>query len=256
MTASGIFCMFVFVIKSYQSTIMKLLLISNSTNPGEPYLDHPKEQIAKFLGEKPVNALFIPYAAIMFSYDDYEKKVEERFTGLGHHVTSIHHFADSVKAVREAEAIVVGGGNTWKLVQMLHQNGLMKPIREKALAGTPYIGWSAGSNIACPTLRTTNDMPIIHPVSFDTLGLVPFQINPHYTDAHPEGHGGETREDRICEFIEINPGMYVVGLREATMLWFENDRLQLIGKRPARIFKKDDAPRELDTSADFSFLML
>ena len=234
---------------------MKLLLISNSTNPGEAYLDYPKAQIGKFLGAKPVRALFIPYAGVTFSYDDYEKKVENRFSELGHHVIGIHRFTDPVKAVEDAEAIVVGGGNTWKLVQMLHLNRLMEPIRKKALGGTPYIGWSAGSNVACPTLRTTNDMPIIDPVGFDTLNLVPFQINPHYTDAHPEGHGGETREDRIREFIEINPDVYVVGLREATMFLLENRQLTLIGNRPARIFKKGPAPKELNAGDDFSFLL-
>ena len=234
---------------------MKLLLISNSTNPGEAYLDYPKQQIKDFLGEKPVNALFIPYAAVRFSYDEYEAKVESRFSELGHHVNSIHRSPDPVKAVEEAETIVVGGGNTWKLVQMMHRNGLMEPIRRKVLSGIPYIGWSAGSNVACPTLRTTNDMPIIDPVSFDTLGVIPFQINPHYTDAHPEGHGGETREDRIMEFIEINPDTFVVGLRESTMMWLENQKLQLIGPRSARIFKKGEEPKELDASADFSFLL-
>lgn len=233
---------------------MKLLLISNSTNPGEAYLDYPKQQIKNFLGEKPVNALFIPYAAVTFSYDDYEKKVGDRFSEIGHRVTSIHRFPDPAKAVETAEAIVVGGGNTWKLVHELHQNRLIEPIRKKVSDGTPYAGWSAGSNVACPTLRTTNDMPIIHPIAFETLNLVPFQINPHYTDAHPEGHGGETREDRIREFIEINPGVYVVGLREATMLRLENGRLSLIGKRSARIFKKGIEPYEADAAADFSFL--
>jgi len=234
---------------------MKLLLISNSTNAGEAYLDYPKFQIRDFLGEKPVHALFIPYAGIMFSYDAYEKKVEDRFSEIGHHVTGIHRFDDPVKAVEEAEAIVIGGGNTWKLVQMLQLNRLMEPIRKKVLNGMPFVGWSAGSNVACPTLRTTNDMPIIQPESFDTLNLVPFQINPHYLDAHPEGHGGETREDRIREFIEINPEVYVVGLREGTMFWLEKDKLVLIGKTPARIFRRGMEPKELDHSADFSFLM-
>ena len=235
---------------------MRLLLISNSTNVGEAYLDYPKGDIKRFLGEKTVNSLFVPYAGIMFSYDDYEKKVEGRFSEIGHHVTGIHRFDDPVKAVDDAEAIVIGGGNTWKLVQMLHCNKLIDAIRKKVLSGTPFVGWSAGSNVACPTLRTTNDMPIIDPISFDTLNLVPFQINPHYLDAHPEGHGGETREDRIREFIEINPDVYVVGLREGTMFWLENNKLSLIGKKPARIFKKGLAPQELDGAADFSFLLI
>jgi len=234
---------------------MKLLLLSNSTNPGEPFLDWAKHSIKDFLGEKTVNAVFIPYAAVTFSYDEFESKVESRFAELGHHVVGIHHYPDPVKAIENAEIIVVGGGNTWRLVQQLHSKGLMEPMRKKVLAGTPYIGWSAGSNIACPTLRTTNDMPIINPIHFETLNLIPFQINPHYLDAHPEGFGGETREMRINEFIEINPEVYVIGLRESTGLKLENNQLNLFGNKTARIFKKGENPVELKGSDDFSFLL-
>ncbi len=234
---------------------MRLLLLSNSTNPGEGYLEYPKQEIRNFLGEKPTTVLFIPYAAVRFSYEEYETRVENRFAELGHHVRSIHRFSDPLKAVEEAEVIVVGGGNTWRLVQLLHENGLMQPIRKKVISGTPYIGWSAGSNIACPTLRTTNDMPIIDPISFDTLNLIPFQINPHFLDAHPEGFGGETREERITEFIEINPEIYVVGLRESTLLRREGDQLRLVGPRPARLFRKGETTRELESSDELSFLL-
>ncbi|MFZ5428847.1 MAG: dipeptidase PepE [Bacteroidota bacterium] len=234
---------------------MRLLLISNSTMPGEPYLDYPKHEMKKFLGEKPVKALFIPYAAVTFSFDLYVEKVQERFAEIGHSVVGIHTFDDPVAAVHQAEAIVVGGGNTWQLVRMMHDNHLMNPIREKVVAGTPYIGWSAGSNVACPTLRTTNDMPIIDPKGFDTMNMVPFQINPHYLDANPDGHAGETREQRIQEFLEINPNCYVVGLREGTMLLREEQSLRLIGSRTARIFKKGKDPVELTDKDDFSFLL-
>lgn len=234
---------------------MRLLLISNSTMPGEPYLDYPKNEIKKFLGDTPVTALFIPFAAVTFSYDEYERKVEERFSEIGHHVVSIHHFDDPVKAVKEAQAIVIGGGNTWQLVRSMRDRGLIAAIRERVLEGIPYIGWSAGSNVACPTLRTTNDMPIIDPQGFDCMNLVPFQINPHYLDKNPEGHGGETREQRIEEFLEINPDMYVVGLREGTMLKYEEKQLELIGKLSARIFKKGTTPQELTVSDSFDFLM-
>lgn len=234
---------------------MRLLLISNSTMPGEAYLDYPKFEIRKFLGEKPVTAVFIPYAAVTFSYDEYERKVEERFSEIGHHVKSIHRFADSVKAVEEAEAIVVGGGNTWQLVRTMRDSDLFKAIRGRVLSGIPYIGWSAGSNVACPTLRTTNDMPIVDPKGFDCMNLVPFQINPHYLDKNPEGHGGETREQRIEEFLEINPDIFVVGLREGTMLKYENEKLELIGKLPARIFKKGSEPKEMQVGDDINFLL-
>ncbi len=235
---------------------MKLLLISNSTMPGEPYLDYPKNEIKKFLGNKPRTAVFIPYAAVTFSFDEYCQKVEERFAEIGHHIVGIHTFKNPVKAIENADAIVVGGGNTWQLVRMLHDRKLMNPIREKVFNETPYIGWSAGSNVACPTLRTTNDMPIIDPNGFECIGLIPFQINPHYLDANPEGHGGETREQRIEEFIEINPEIYVAGLREGTMLKLEDEELELIGNRECRIFKKGKKPIELSECDDFNFLLL
>lgn len=223
--------------------------------PGEAYLDYPKYEIQKFLGKKPATAVFIPFAAVTFSFDEYVEKVETRFQEIGHHVVGIHTFDDPVKAVRDAEAIVVGGGNTWQLVRMMHDQYLMEAIREKVMNGTPYIGWSAGANVACPTLRTTNDMPIIDPKGFDCMNLIPFQINPHYLDANPEGHGGETREQRIQEFLEINPDVYVAGLREGTMFKMENNRLQLIGSRSCRIFKKGQQPVELSPGASFDFLL-
>jgi len=234
---------------------MKLLLISNSTMPGQTYLDYPKMEIKKFLGEKPVESVFIPYAAVTFSYDQYEEKVNERFIEIGHSVKSIHHFTNPIKAIEEAEAIVVGGGNTWQLVRMLHEKELLPAIRQKVLNGSPFIGWSAGSNIACPTLRTTNDMPIVDPLGFDTLNLLPFQINPHYLDSNPEGFAGETREQRIEEFIELNPDIYVLGLREGSMLSIENKRIKLIGEKTARIFKRGNETKELSGKDDFSFLL-
>ncbi|HAZ02848.1 MAG: dipeptidase E [Bacteroidetes bacterium GWF2_42_66] len=234
---------------------MRLLLISNSTMPGEAYLDYPKYEIQKFLGSKPLTAVFIPFAAVTFSYDEYERKVEERFSEIGHHVKSVHRFSDPVQAVEKAEAIVVGGGNTWQLVRTMRGQNLITAIRRRVLEGIPYVGWSAGANVACPTLRTTNDMPIIDPKGFDCMNLVPFQINPHYLDKNPEGHGGETREQRIEEFLEINPEMYVVGLREGTMLKYENEKLELIGNLPVRIFRKGKLPEEVEAGGNLDFLL-
>jgi len=234
---------------------MKLLLISNSTNAGEEYLDYPKYKIGAFLGDEPVKALFIPFAAVTFSFDEYEKKVSSRFHEVGHDIISIHHFTDALDAISNAEAIVVGGGNTWQLTKMMQEGGMIDAIAEKVKDGIPYIGWSAGSNIACPSIRTTNDMPIIQPESFQACNLIPFQINPHYLDANPDGHAGETREARIEEFIEINPDLYVVGLREGTMMWIENNRIELIGPRKARIFRKGQSPTELGAGDDFGFLL-
>jgi len=234
---------------------MRLLLISNSTMPGEPYLDYPKFEIRKFLGNKKINALFIPFAAVTFSFDEYVDRVNERFHEIGYSVTGIHKSSDPVRAVYRAEAIFVGGGNTWQLVRMLNDHHLMAPIRERVYSGIPYIGWSAGANVACPTLRTTNDMPIIDPHGFNTINLVPFQINPHYLDINPENHAGETREQRILEFLEINPGIYVVGLREGSMLIREGNKLKLIGNRSVRIFLKGTTPFELNPADDLSFLL-
>ena len=241
---------------------MNLLLISNSTNFGGEYLGWPRDYIKKFMARfSAKRVLFIPYAGVGLSekgleaaFDAYEKKVAKVYSELGYEIYSIHKEADPVKAVKEAEAIAVGGGNTFHLVYKMHETGIMKAIREKALEGTPYMGWSAGSNVACPTLRTTNDMPIIEPESFECLNLIPFQINPHYLDAHPDGHAGETREMRIKEFLVVNPYVYTVGLREGTMFRIENGEIKLLGNRNARIFKGEEEPRELAPGDDFDFL--
>lgn len=234
---------------------MRLLLLSNSTNPGESYLGYPKQSIKLFLGDKPLNIVFVPYAAVTFSYDEYVQKVNDSLQEIGHTVKGIHTFTDPKDAILKADAIMIGGGNTWKLTRTMQDNDLLGVIRAKVNSGTPYIGWSAGSNVACPTLRTTNDMPIIAPRSFNTLNLVPFQLNPHYLDAHPQGHGGETREMRINEFITENKSIYVVGLRESTILHYENGKLSLIGDLTARIFKYGEEPYELNSKDDFSFLL-
>lgn len=234
---------------------MRLLLISNSTNAGEAYLDYPKTHIRDFLGGTKVRALFIPYAAVTFSYDEYEEKVRTRFNEVGHDVVSIHRFKDPVRAVHEAPAIVVGGGNTWMLLRCLRDNKLIVPVREKVLGGTPYVGWSAGSNVVCPTIMTTNDMPVTAPSSLKAFGLIPFQINPHYLDANPAGHAGETREQRIQEFIEVNRDIFVAGLREGTMFLLEGKSLSLIGPRNARIFRYGNDPMEAAPGGDLSFLL-
>ena len=233
---------------------MKLLLISNSTNAGEEYLKYPVENIGRHL-QGVCEIVFVPYAAVTFSYDEYERKVQKRFDEIGIRVRSIHRAADPRKAIREAEAICVGGGNTFALAKKMQEQWLMTAILRKIKEDTPYVGWSAGSNVCCPTICTTNDMPIVEPQSFKAIGAVRFQINPHYLDANPEGHAGETREQRILEYIEANPRRYVVGLREGCMLRLENGRLELIGSRPMRIFKKGIEPFEVKAGDDLSFLL-
>ena len=234
---------------------MKLLLISNSTNACESYLQHAKGQIKSFLGKNRVKALFIPYAGVTISYKEYEAKVKDSFNEIGHDIRSIQSYPDPVKAVEAAEAIIVGGGNTFRLLQLIQYNNLIEPVGKRIMTGIPYIGWSAGANVACPTICTTNDMPIVQPGSFSAFDLVPFQINPHYLDVHPEGHAGETREMRIEEFIRINQEIYVVGLREGSMLIIEDSNIQLTGTKNARIFKYGQAPIEAGPGNDIQFLL-
>ncbi|MDD2346386.1 MAG: dipeptidase PepE [Bacteroidales bacterium] len=239
----------------------KLLLISNSTNFGENYLAWPMAEIELFLvGTGVKEALFIPYAGVSFSYDEYEKKVAGALSNIGLKINSVHKATDPVEAVKNASCIIIGGGNTFHLVHMMHKLKLMSAVREKALQGTPFIGWSAGSNIACPTLRTTNDMPIVQPESFDCLNLIPFQINPHYLDPAPTidamiKHGGETRDDRIKEFITLNQDITVVGLREACSLVVEGDSVKLKGGKPLRVLKYNQEPKEYPIGSDINFLM-
>ena len=233
---------------------MKLLLISNSTNAGEEYLRDPLPEIGRFLdGGREI--VFVPYAAVTFSYADYEKKVQARFAELGIRVRSVHRAKDPAALVRGAEAICVGGGNTFALAKKMQQQGLMTAILRKIKAGTPYVGWSAGSNVCCPTISTTNDMPIVEPESFKAIGAVKFQINPHYLDANPAGHAGETREQRILEYIEANPRRWVAGLREGCMLRCEDGKLELIGRRPMRMFRKGVETFEVEPGGDLSFLL-
>lgn len=233
---------------------MNLLLISNSTNAGEQYLQYPIKNIASFL-EGVTEVVFVPYAAVTFSYAAYEAKVQARFNEIGIKVRSVHRAKDPRKMIREAEAICVGGGNTFALTKKMQEQGLIQAIRSKIAKGTPYVGWSAGSNVTCPTICTTNDMPIVQPESFKAIGAVKFQINPHYLDANPEGHAGETREQRILEYIKANPRRWVVGLREGCMLKYVDGKLELIGSRPMRIFKYGVETFEVNSGDDLSFLL-
>lgn len=242
---------------------MKLLLISNSTMAGEAYLDWPKKYIQDFLNASNVKKVtFVPYAGVglsdeslTHSYDVYTERVQTVFSKLGFEIESVHNAEDPVDMVVDAEAVAVGGGNTFHLVSEMQKTGIMDAIAEKAKSGMPYMGWSAGSNVACPTLMTTNDMPIIEPPSFNCMGLIPFQINPHYLDANPEGHGGETRQQRIEEFLVINRNMKVLGLREASMLFVEGNTMKLLGSRDARLFEYGKEPKEYAKGSDLSFLL-
>jgi len=219
-----------------------ILLISNSTLYGSGYLDHAESEIRSFLGDVK-RVLFVPYA--LHDRDAYAATAQQRFQRMGYELSSIHTAQKPAEAINAAEAVFIGGGNTFRLLKALYDFDLLDAIRRKVAEGMPYIGSSAGSNVAGPTIKTTNDMPIVQPPSFDALGLVSFQINPHYLDADKNStHMGETREERILQFLEED-NTPVAALREGAMLRIENGVTFLKGSSGARIFRKDLAAVEV-----------
>ncbi|MGF1635882.1 MAG: dipeptidase PepE [Cyclobacteriaceae bacterium] len=234
---------------------MNLLLLSNSTNFGGGFLEWPEAHIQRFLGKSVKEVLFIPYAAVLFSGAEYSRKVAERFEAFGYKLKGIDSFDNPKVAVEQAEAIVVGGGNTFKLLKQLYDNDLMDSLRTKIKSGTPYLGWSAGSNLACPTIMTTNDMPIVSPPSFKALGFVPFQINPHYTERLVPNHSGETREVRIREYLEMNPEIVVLGLSEGTLLRVDFDKINFDGKVSMKVFRRGKEDLLIEAGENIDWLL-
>ncbi len=219
----------------------RILLISNSTLYGSGFLDHAEAEIRSFLGDVK-RVLYVPFA--LYDRDGYSAKAQQRVAKMGYGLSSIHTASDPKQAIHEAEALFIGGGNTFRLLKALYDLDLLGPIRERVEAGMLYMGSSAGANVAGPTIRTTNDMPIVEPPSFNAIGLVSFQINPHYLDPDPNSkHMGETREERIFQFHEENDTP-VVGLREGAMLRIEDGETILRGSTGARIFRKGLEPIE------------
>lgn len=231
---------------------MRLLLLSNSTNHGERYLDHAMDAIRGLLG--PVRRLcFVPFA--LHDTEGYTEKARARFAEAGVEVEGLTADEAGRERLLAAQAVFVGGGNTFRLLDRLQRSGLLDVLRDRVRGGMPYLGASAGTNIAAPTIKTTNDMPIVQPPSFEALGLLPFQINPHYLDADPSSrHMGETREDRLREFLEENVTP-VVGLREGAWLWLEDGRLRLEGRSGGRLFRRGHDPEELAPGASLDHLL-
>lgn len=232
---------------------MRLLLLSNSSTYGGGYLEHAREALAHHLdgvGE----LVFVPYA--LADLEGYTAKVSEALQPLGVRVRGAHTASDPAALLAEAEAIFIGGGNTFRLTKALHDLGLIDAVRTAVARDAPYVGSSAGTNVATPSLRTTNDMPIVEPPSFETLGLVPFQINPHYVDPDPAStHQGETREERIIQFLEENDEL-VLALREGTWFRQEGTASTLEGAAAgARLFRRGTDPVELTTGSDLSALL-
>jgi dipeptidase E len=229
-----------------------ILLISSSRVHGTNYLDHAEAAIASLLGLIG-RVLFLPYA--LHDRDGYAAMARDRFSALGFALDSAHEVSDPVAAVEGAEAIFIGGGNTFRLLKALYDFRLLVPIRRRVAAGVPYIGSSAGSNVACPTIRTTKDMPIVQPPSFEALNLVRFQISPHYLDPDPAStHMGETQEERILQYLEENDRT-VVGLREGAMLRVADTSVSLLGAAGARIFRKGMDPIEVLPGAPLDALL-
>ena len=219
----------------------RVLLISNSTLYGSGYLDHAVAEIRSFLGDVR-NVLFVPYA--LYDRDAYAATAQERFGRMGYTVESIHKAGNPQQEVSNTESIFIGGGNTFRLLKALYDNNVLNAIRDRVKNGMPYIGSSAGANVAGPTIKTTKDMPIVQPPSFDALGLVPFQISPHFQDPDPDStHMGETQEERIRQFLEENDTP-VFGLREGAMVRVEHGTMILKGSTGARIFRKGLEPFE------------
>jgi dipeptidase E len=236
-----------------QPTMAKrILLISNSTLYGSGYLDHAEAEIRDFLSGVS-DVVFIPYA--LHDQDAYATKASERFSRMGYTLTSVHQVGDPIKAVETAGAVFIGGGNTFRLLKAIYDFGLLEPIQRRVQEGMPYIGTSAGSNVAGLTIKTTNDMPIVQPTSFNALGLVKFQINPHFIDADPQStHMGETREERLLQFHEENDTP-VIGMREGAMVRVEENEMTLKGSFGARVFRKNMAPIEVQTGSSLNELL-
>ncbi len=231
-----------------------IIIASTSTLHGGDYLEYLSPEL-KFHFEHCKTILFIPFARPSgILHEEYTTKVALAFSKIGKTIKGIHEFDDYSEAIKTAEGIFTGGGNTFLLVSQLYKNNCMRVLSEVVKSGTPYLGTSAGSNICGLTMQTTNDMPIVYPPSFKTLGLIPFNLNPHYLDADLESkHMGETRETRIAEFHAFNT-IPVLGLREGSWLAVKGDKIILKGNLTARLFRQNQIPVELESGTNLSFL--
>ncbi len=230
-----------------------IILASTSTLFGEDYLAY-LQPVLPALFSNVSEIVFIPYARPGgISHDEYTAKAAAAFSALGIALKGLHTFPYPAEAIRKAQGFFTGGGNTFLLVKQLHERGLMQALKAAVEAGKPYLGASAGSNIGGINMQTTNDMPIVYPPSFETMGLVPFNLNPHYLDPDPHStHNGETRETRIREFLTQN-AVPVVGLREGSWIRVESDRITTEGSRDSRIFEQGREPYELSPGTVLSF---
>ena len=226
------------------------LLISASSYQDTGYLRHCKNWVKDFLGESgKEEILFIPYAGVRRSNDEYEQKVIDRLKNKN--IKSIHHYEDKISAIKNASSIAVGGGNTFMLLYTLYKLNLIEPIKEAVANGTKYFGWSAGANIAGKTMMTTNDMPIIMPKSFDSLNIFPYQINPHFISGKLAGHNGESREERLEEFLIANPKETIYALPEGTALLIAGNEAEVIGHSEILKFEYQKEIEKIEVGTKF-----
>nr|WP_314542527.1 dipeptidase PepE [uncultured Campylobacter sp.] len=226
------------------------LLISASSYQDTGYLRHCKNWVKEFLGEcGKEEILFIPYAGVRRTNDEYEQKVIDRLKNSN--IKSIHHYEDKISAIKNARSIAVGGGNTFMLLHMLYKLNLIEPIKEAVANGTKYFGWSAGANIAGKTMMTTNDMPIIMPKSFDSLNIFPHQINPHFISGKLAGHNGESREERLEEFLIANPKETIYALPEGTALLIGGNEAEVIGHSEILKFEYQKEIEKIEVGTKF-----
>lgn len=229
---------------------MDLLLLSNSVLPGSAYLEYALPLLKAQLGERR-KVVFIPFAGVTQTFDAYTDTVRQALAELALDITGIHTVDDAPAVISSADIVMVGGGNTFNLLKQCRERGLLDPIRQAVKNGALYVGWSAGANLACPTIRTTNDMPIVDPGGLDALNLVKLQINPHFTNALATGHQGETREQRIRELLTVDPQLEVTGLPEGSWITVRNGHAQLGGSKPSLLFKADQPAITLAAAHQF-----
>ena len=225
-------------------SLNRVLVFSSSRYGNGGYLSAAVPVIKSFLGNAPLNIAFIPFASVSNDYDEYASMVRAGLAELPHTINTVKP-GNAKAVIGQSDVIMVGGGNTFKLLHDIYNYQLLDLIRDKINAGVPYIGWSAGSNITGPTIATTNDMPVIEPRSFNALGFLPFQINPHYTNKKIEGHNGETRDQRLQEFLILNPGVPIVALPEGTALLLDKGVLNFLGEVPGILFSKQGDTTEI-----------
>lgn len=241
------------------ATFNHILAFSSSRVGNGGYLENAGPVISDFLGITRLRVAFIPFASVDGNFEEYTSLVRAGLSGLRYIIDTVTK-EDAASIISAADVIMTGGGNTFKLLHDIYESKILDLVRDKVNKGTPYIGWSAGSNILGPGIGTTNDMPIIMPKSFDALGLLPFQLNPHYYNQKPEGFNGETRDQRLSEFLKMNPGLAIVGLPEGTAVKTEKDSVQFIGDVPGVLFEYETdgalvSKRTLAPGEDLSFLM-